>query len=112
MRTIPTTAPTRPMVEPITAERASIMAPTMVVVRPTGTMVTGVLMARGEATLPGTMARDTPEDGAEAPPHGMMDRGISAVTAVARLRGAAAPAPSTGLTVARAHGDGDEVTAK
>lgn len=112
MRTIPTTAPTRPMVEPITAERASIMAPTMVVVRPTGTMVTGVLMARGEATLPGTMARDTPEDGAEAPLHGMMDRGISAVTAVARLRGAAAPAPSTGLTVARAHGDGDEVTAK
>ena len=104
MRTIPTTAPTRPMVEPITAERASIMAPTMV--------VTGVLMARGEATLPGTMAPDTPEDGAEARLHGMMDRGISAVTAVARLRGAAAPAPSTGLTVARAHGDGDEVTAK
>jgi hypothetical protein len=87
------------------AERASIMAPTMVV-------VTGVLMARGEATLPGTMAPDTPEDGAEAPLHGMMDRGISAVTAVARLRGAAAPAPSTGLTVARAHGDGDEATAK
>ena len=75
-------------------------------------MVTGVLMARGEATLPGTMAPDTPEDGAEAPLHGMMDRGISAVTAVARLRGAAAPAPSTGLTVARAHGDGDEVTSK
>jgi len=129
MRTIPTTAPTRPMVEPITAERASIMAPTLVVDRPTGTMVTGVLMARGEATLPGTMAPDTPEDGAEAPLHGMMDRGISAVTVVARLRGAAAPAarrdggaaqplgaaapaPSTGLTVARAHGDGDEVTAR
>ena len=112
MRTVPPTAPTRPMVEPITAERASIMAPTMVVVRPTG-----------------TMAPDTPEDGAEAPLHGMMDRGISAVTAVARLRGAAAPAarpdgeearlpgaaapaPSTGLTVAPAHGDGDEVTAR
>ena len=84
------------MVEPITAERASIMAPTMVVVRPTGTMVTGVLMARGEATLPGTMAPDTPEDGAEAPLHGMMDRGISAVTAVARLRGAVAPAARRG----------------
>jgi hypothetical protein len=129
MRTIPTTAPTRPMVEPITAERASIMAPTMVAVRPTGTMVTGVRTVRGAATPAGTMARDTPEDGAEAPLHGMMDRGISAVTAVARLRGAAAPAarpggeeapppgaaapaPSTGLTVARAHGDGDEVTAR
>jgi hypothetical protein len=101
------------------AERASIMAPTMVV-------VTGVLMARGEATLPGTMAPDTPEDGAEAPLHGMMDRGISAVTAVARLRGAvapaarrdgeaarprgaAAPAPTTGLSVARAHGEGNEI---
>lgn len=108
MRTIPTTAPTRPMVEPITAERASIMAPTMVVVRPTGTMVTGVLMARGEATLPGTMARDTPEDGAEAPLHGMMDRGISAVTAVVRPRGAAVPAPTTALSVARARGDGDK----
>lgn len=100
------------MVEPITAERASIMAPTMVVVRHTGTMVTGVLMARGEATLPGTMAPDTPEDGAEAPLHGMMDRGISAVTAVARLRGAAAPAPSMEHMVARAHGGGDEMTAR
>jgi hypothetical protein len=105
------------------------MAPTMVVVRPTGTIVTGVLMARGEATLPGTMAPDTPEDGAEAPPHGMMDRDISAVTAVVRLhgavalavqrggeaarpRGAAVPAPTTALSVARARGDGDEMTAK
>jgi hypothetical protein len=111
------------------AERASIMAPTMVVVRPTGTMVTGVLMARGEATLPGTMAREAPEDGAEAPLHGMMDRGISAVTAAARLPGAVAPAaqrgggaallhggvapvPSMEHLVAQAHGGGDEMTAR
>lgn len=128
MRSDPPTAPTRPMVELTMAERASIMAPTMVV-QPTGTMVPGAPTVREVATLLGTMAREAPEDGAEALPHGITDRGVSAVTAADQLRGAvalaaqrgggaarppgaAAPAPSMGLSVARAHGDGDEVTAK
>jgi len=123
LRRLPT-APTRPMAEPTTAERAFIMELTMAV-RPTGMMVPGVPMARGVATPDGTMAREAPEDGAEAPLHGMMDRGVSVVSAVARLPGAVAPAaqrdggaarplgaavpaPSTGRLVARALGDGDE----
>ena len=55
------------------AERASIMAPTMVV-QPTGTMVPGAPTVREVATLLGTMAREAPEDGAEALPHGITDR--------------------------------------
>jgi hypothetical protein len=127
LRRLPT-APTRPMAEPTTAERVFIMELTMVV-RPTGMMASGVRTARGVATPDGTMAREAPEDGAEAPRHGMMDRGVSVVSAAdqlpgavalaaqrgggaARPPGAAAPAPSMGLSVARAHGDGDEVTAK
>jgi hypothetical protein len=127
LRRLPT-APTRPMAEPTTAERAFIMELTMVV-RPTGMMASGVRTARGVATPDGTMARDTPEDGAEAPLHGMMVRGMSAAFEVARPRGAVAPAPqrdggaerlhgavapvpSMGLLAARAHGDVDEMTAK
>jgi hypothetical protein len=110
LRRLPT-APTRPMAEPTTAERAFIMEPTMVV-RPTGMMASGVRTARGVATPDGTMARDTPEDGAEAPLHGMMVRGMSAAFEVARPRGAVAPVPSMGLLAARAHGDVDEMTAK
>jgi hypothetical protein len=116
-------APMRPMAEPTTAERAFIMERIMVV-RPTGIMIRGAPMAHGAATPLGTMAREAPEGGAEAPLHGIMDRGVSAVTAVARPRGVAAPAaqpagggeqprgvaalaPSTGLSAARAHGDGN-----
>jgi hypothetical protein len=116
-------APMRPMAEPTTAERAFIMERTMAV-RLTGIMIPGGPMAHGAATLLGTMARAAPEGGAEAPLHGIMDQGISVVTAVVRLRGvgaqaaqpdggaarplgAAAPGRSTAPSVARVHGDGE-----
>jgi hypothetical protein len=127
-------APTRPMAEPTTAEWACIVVPTtaegafigvpIIVVRPIGMMVPGMPMARGAAQPVGTTAREAREDGGEAPLPGIMDRGVSAVSAVARLRGvvapaaqrdggaarphgAAVPAPSMELAVARFHGDGE-----
>ncbi len=119
------TAPTRPMAEPTTAERACIGVP-IIVVRPIGMKVPGVPMASGAPQSLGATAREAPRDGGEAPLPGIMDRGVSAASAAARLRGvvapaaqrdggaarphgAAVPAPSMELAVAPFHGDGEAV---